>query len=784
MEKIQVLVVDDEPEICNLLSREISRNGYEVVTALTAEEGLEKIKENKFAVILSDIKLPEMGGIAFLKEIKKNTPEIEIIMVTGYASIDNVMDAFKAGACDYILKPFSEVEVHYKVQKASDKYFSSRTIKLLNANIIQTYIELEKFKDSLEEKVQERTKELSLSEKKYRSIIDNSFDPIIVLDKNRQIIMWNKGAEITFGYSLGEVKGKPIEMLFFLYPEKTIKSINEKIKADGFIKNYIIKCITKTNKEIDVNITASSLGEDDICVIMRDITRERKVDEMKSDFVSNVSHELRTPLTSIKGAVELILLGAEGPVTDSQKDMLNIVKNNTVRLIKLIGELLDLSKIESGKIEMEIKPNDILQTIHATIREIKAVSDKKNIIINMSGPEKVSLINYDENKIKQVIVNLLSNAIKFTPEKGIITVSVEERNAEIEVSIIDSGIGIAKEHFEVVFEKFRQVDSSSTRAAGGTGLGLSIAKSIIEAHNGRIKVDSVYGEGSTFSFILKKDEQQKIFENNKTQIDKKENHALIQNQNFKIKRILVVDDDKDLANIIKGHLQNQGYEIFTANSDQDAVKMAVDLQPDLITLDILMQEMDGYFVTKFLRQNPETKDIPIVIISAFFEKEKTFKLGIADYITKPFDEDVIIECVKRIEKQIRGEIIKKKVLIVDDDPDIITLMTFSLTNKNYTVYNAYEGIQAIALAKKEKPNIIILDLTLPSMDGFAVIKALKNDPEISAIPIVVITGHSIEDKEKAIELGAREYFIKPFTMRMLYEELDKILMKEFKIYGS
>ncbi|MBN1822798.1 MAG: response regulator [Endomicrobiales bacterium] len=775
--RTKVLVVDDEKGICSLLSRELTKSGYDVHVASAAEQALQMAEKEQYIVAITDLKMPGMGGMAFLKEIKKKNPGIEVIIITGFGTMETTMEAFQAGAIDYVLKPFNIEDLKLKVKKALDHYHSQQTITLLNENLTNTYVELEKLKDSLEAKVEERTRELTESEKRFRMIIDGSFDPIVTVTGDFGITGWNKGAEFTFGYASGEALSMNLKDFFVLHPEKVVASLTDKMKAEGgFVRNYVTKCFTKGKGEIDVNITASSLEGHGFSMIIRDITRERRIDQMKTDFVSNVSHELRTPLTSIKGSVELILGGTEGPLTDSQKELLGIMRNNTVRLIKLISELLDIAKIESGRIEMDLKAASIITVIKSTIDETKAIAQKKNVNLVLTEPGRSFPDLYiDENRIKQVLVNLIGNALKFTPEKGSVTVSIRETESELQIGVSDTGMGISKENFDMIFEKFRQVDSSSTRAAGGTGLGLSIAKSIIEAHKGRIWVESEPGRGSTFSFSIPKPEKQ-IAEAMK----KEAPEVVAVNKEYRIKRILVVDDDEDLTVVIKGHLEKQGYEIHVANSGMDAIKKAVELKPDLITLDLLMPQVDGYFVTKLLKQNPATKDIPIVIVSAILEKEKCFRLGISDYLTKPFDSQDLIEAVKRTERQIRGEKMKRKVLVVDDDPDIIAVLTLSLTNRDYSVYNAYDGIQAIALAKKEKPDMIILDLMLPSVDGFEVIRNLKKDKETSEIPIIVITGRTIEDKEKAIQLGAKEYLLKPFTMRMLYEELDRILQKEVK----
>jgi PAS domain S-box-containing protein len=771
--KIGILVIEDEQDISDLLKRELLFEGYKVMVSSSVEAGYELIKNEKFFVALADIKTPGLGNVEFVNAAKNLDGDIEVIVISGKGTMDNAIANFRAGVFDYILKPFTVADIKLKVKKAVDRYHSRKMITLLNENVTKTYIELEKLKDSLEEKVLERTWELAESEKKYRRIIEDSFDPIITINSENQVTGWNKGAEITFGYAHEEIYGTKIETLFIANPEKVMTSLLDRVKTeDGFTRNFITRCYRRNREEIDVNITANRLGDDGLCLIVRDITREKKIDKMKSDFVSNVSHELRTPLTSIKSAVDLVLSGAEGPLTEPEKGMLTIVKNNSARLIKLINELLDLSKLESGKMEMNLKATKIEQIIKATMEETSPLMVNKHINMQMQAEMGLEDVFVDENKIKQVLVNLIGNALKFSTEGGRITIGAADKGNELHISVADTGIGISKENFDRVFEKFVQVDSSTTRAAGGTGLGLAIAKSIVEAHKGRIWLESAVGKGTTFFFSLPKMKEEMLKTVNKEKIAAEKTKETSK-QAFSIKRILVVDDDEDITMFIKETLVQHKYEVHVSNSAMDAIKKANELQPDLITLDLMMPTMDGYFITGLLKQNPKTRDIPIVIVSSVVEKEKCYRLGVADFITKPFDSSIFVETIHRVEKHLENEISKKKVLIVDADPNIVSELTLSFANRGYTVFSAYDGIQAVALTKKEKPGILILDVDLLESGGFNIIKTIKNDPETALIPAIII-GKSVAAKEKAMQYSANGYLIKPFTTSLLFEEIDKI----------
>ena len=494
----KILVIDDEKPIQSLLKKYFSREGFEIETEDNGFNGIERLKRESFDAVICDIKLPDLDGVGVLSEIRKINADVEVIMATGLGSFEVALKSIHAGAFDFISKPFNLDEMLLTVKKAIKSYESKKMIQLLNDGLKDAYIELEKARDSLEMNVRQRTKELVLSEKKYRSIINDAFDPIITLNDRMEITSWNKGAEYALGYRETDVLGKSLGFLI----EEGHSDLKEEFIKNGFIRNYISRWKKSSGETIYVNITASLIEGGEISVIVRDITREKMIDQMKTDFVSNVSHELRTPLTSIKGAVELILGGTEGSVSSEQNELLTIVRNNTLRLIKMINDLLDLSKIEAGKIEMDMKRGSLLVPLGETVKEMQILAEKKKITLSLESASVLPDVLFDRDRIKQVLINLASNALKFTPESGSVTVSAKEDGKEIIVSVTDSGMGISKENFEKLFGRFQQVDSSSTRAQGGTGLGLTICKYVAAVHLGKIWVESEPGLGAKFIFVI------------------------------------------------------------------------------------------------------------------------------------------------------------------------------------------------------------------------------------------------------------------------------------------
>jgi CheY-like chemotaxis protein/nitrogen-specific signal transduction histidine kinase len=496
----------------------------------------------------------------------------------------------------------------------------------------------------------------------------------------------------------------------------------------------------------------------------------QELDKMKDSFLSTVSHELRTPLTSIKSFAEILLTYDEDK--DTQREFLTIINDESDRLTKLINDFLDLSKIEAGRMQWETVEISLIPIVQNAMNITQAIAKQKNLVVEFDAPENLPTISCDKDRLVQVVTNLLSNSIKFTPEGGKITVGVKvveasESSGEygaVVVSVSDTGIGIAPENHEVVFEKFKQVGDTLTDKPKGTGLGLPICKEIVEHYGGKIWVESELGKGSTFSFSLpiaqktaelapeaEEDEPTPVVDSSKT--------------------ILVVDDEINLRRFLAYELTKRGYRVFEASNGKEALSLAREHRPDLITLDIQMPDISGLDVTAVLKNDDDTKDIPILILSVIEDKDKAYKLGANDYLTKPFSKKEVITKINRL---LTGT--KKTILIVDDDKSLVKSIKYHLEHRGYSTYVAYNGKQALERVANHRPDLILLDILMPIMDGYEVIKALKSKPETADIRIVLMTGIEIDGgRVKALSVGATEYVNKSAGFSKLYETIDNIL---------
>lgn len=513
----------------------------------------------------------------------------------------------------------------------------------------------------------------------------------------------------------------------------------------------------KTNPVID------SAGEYVGCVkSLHDVTAEREIAQMKNEFVSTVSHELRTPLTSIKGYVDLILDGETGEINEIQREFLGIVKQNSDRLVSLINDMLDISRIESGRIHLKIEPLDMGDLVTGVIDTFKAVVSQTGHQLSAELAQPLPLAAGDRDRVGQVLINLVSNAIKYSPAGGAVTVSAKKRDGQLVFSVADEGIGISREDQEHLFDQFYRVDSSLTREIGGTGLGLSICKTIIELLGGQVWVESGLGKGSVFSFSLPIAPKELV------------RTPTVEGPLEKGGKVLVVDRSPEIANLIEIYLRREGYGVVKAFTAEEAVRKALAEKPDVITLDVMMDDVDGFDLLQRIKENPETSQIPVVILSIVCDEGKCCRLGAAYYLEKPIDQDRLLKIV--------GDLVTTKesptVLVVDDDAHIVDVLCRNLKNRGFAVASAYNGLEAIAAVEAMRPDCILLDLRMPEMDGYQVIEKLKGSAATADIPIVVMTAYHFDTQRTDILHMAAGQVAKPFEAEQLVERVTALLERE------
>ncbi len=457
----------------------------------------------------------------------------------------------------------------------------------------------------------------------------------------------------------------------------------------------------------------------------------REVDRLKSEFLANMSHELRTPLNSIIGFSRVILKGIDGPVTDMQRTDLQAIYDSGQHLLGLINDILDLSKVEAGKMDFHFEPTDVYDIVRGVMSTAIALVKDKSVDLQQALPENLPLIMVDARRIRQVLLNLVNNATKFT-EEGFVRVAVSVEDRFVTFAVQDSGIGIPESSLLDIFEPFTQVDTSSTRRYQGTGLGLPISREFVKAHGGRIWVESRLGYGSTFFFMLP-------IAGPNAPAEAPESEVELDGERI----VLVIDDDESVVTLFRRYLGKQGYQVAGVTKGQSAVDEAARLQPFAITLDIMMPDKDGWQVIQELKSRAETRDIPIVVCSILSEADKGLSMGVADYLVKPILEQDLLHALARLDPTAPSY-----VLVVDDNADDRKLLRRILEDEKYVVEECASGVEAIAHIHTTLPGLVVLDLMMPEVDGFAVIENLKSQERTRNIPIVVVTAKELTVEER------------------------------------
>jgi signal transduction histidine kinase/DNA-binding response OmpR family regulator len=496
------------------------------------------------------------------------------------------------------------------------------------------------------------------------------------------------------------------------------------------------------------------------------VERMREVDRLKTQFLANMSHELRTPLNSIIGFSRVIMRGIDGPVTELQTADLQSIYGSGQHLLGLINNILDISKIEAGKMELATEQVDLREIARSVMSTAIALVKDKHVRLEQQIPDELPPIIADPTRVRQIILNLISNASKFT-DQGTITLRIEVLPEAAKISVHDTGMGIPSDKLEHIFEEFTQVDASTTRSVGGTGLGLAITRSFVEMHGGRIWVESEMGVGSTFIFTLpwkpKAEEEQVV--SLPTDMAAREAGKKV---------ILSIDDDPGVITLYKRYLEKQGYIVIGLTDPSKAIEEAKRLLPFAITLDVMMPSRDGWSLLADLKSTPEISRVPIVVCSIIHDKTKGFSLGAAEYLVKPITEDELLRVLDRVERH--GEV--KNVLVIDDEPKAIQLIKRILEAKgSYQVLEAENGAQGLARVQAEQPDLIILDLMMPEVDGFTVIETLKGSAVTRDIPVIIVTAKEItrEDRDRLDGYAVALFNKGMFTAEQLLNELVNAL---------
>ncbi len=612
------------------------------------------------------------------------------------------------------------------------------------------------------------------SEDRHRKLFDNNPHPTWVYDRETlRFLAVNAAAVRKYGYSSEEFLAMTIKDI---RPVEDVPLVLQRISSieDGNEKVDRWRHRRKDGSLIDVELTSYALnffGRPAEVIVAADVT-QRKRDELerrkfiasvaaaneelelrnrevehatklKSKFLASMSHELRTPLNAIVGFSDLLAEEVPGELNPKQKRFVNHIKQGSAHLLQLINDILDLSKIEAGQLELHCEYFQVKDALPEVLSTIRPLAMAKSLQVE----QKTDIdrpVYADRVRFKQILYNLLSNAVKFTPKGGRVSIECAEETDSISIRVTDTGIGIRATDQAMIFEEFRQVEGSKDSTQEGTGLGLAITKRLVEQQGGKISVTSELGKGSRFTFTLPAGAKAETSDTSAASVTAHKSSPALEARK---PLVLVVDDDASARELLASYLFPE-YRTAVAESGNEAVKKANQLKPDAITLDVLMAGGNGFETLVALRQNPETANIPIIIVSIVDQKQVGFALGAADYLIKPIRKSALLETIRKHVPYKEDD--DAAILLVDDDPRTLTLLEETLRAAGYETQSVRSGARALEVLSSKLISAVLLDLLMPGMDGFEVIRHVRKEPTLRALPILVMTGKNLSADETAM----------------------------------
>lgn len=632
------------------------------------------------------------------------------------------------------------------------------------------------------------------SEQQTRSVIETAQDGFVAFDEKGGITDWNHQAEYIFGWAPEEAIGSSVQKL--LIPERLLDRQWESLigfhtprRGSPLGRRLELIATHRSGHEFPAEVSIAVVLNErkrHFNAFFRDITeqqeyksaieqknrelglRNREVEranQLKSQFLASMSHELRTPLNAILGFSELLGDNSGGPLTEKQARWVEHIRKGGKHLLQLINDILDLAKIEAGQVELDIESFEAGSALPEVISNIRhlALLKKLNLEIHCSPDLQIQA---DRLRFKQILYNLLSNAIKFTPEGGSIRVEGRAAHGQNEFVISDTGVGIAPEDLDVIFDEFRQVRKSTGDVREGTGLGLAITKRLVQQQNGSIKVESTVGQGTSFVFTLPSADRPAETGTPNLQARAVEAERPL---------VLIVDDEPAACELIASYLHPEGYSTAIARSGVEAVKLARELKPRCVTLDILMPRGSGWETLHELRQHSDTKTIPIIVVSVVDQRRLGMALGASDYLVKPVQREMLLAAIER-HVLVRGQT-KLHCVAADDDPATLRLVADALTETGFSIDLATNGREAIAAMRAKHTDLLLLDLVMPEMSGFEVLEYVADDPGLCNVPTVVLTAKNLSRQEiELLDRTARTVLQKNGEWRgRLLQNLQKLV---------
>ncbi len=635
------------------------------------------------------------------------------------------------------------------------------------------------------EAVQAQLDELLRDQQFYsHSLIESSIDALMMTDELGIISDVNNEMMSLTGRTRAELLGTHCKE-FFTDPDLAATAI-ERVLTENRVNNYELTVRAKNGQETLVSYNAATFHDRNdklqgVFAAARDITERKRFEQalletnlelehaskMKSEFLATMSHELRTPLNAIIGFSEALKDGLVGDMSDNQREYTGDIFTSGQHLLSLINDILDLSKVEAGMMTLELEPANLGDLLSGSLSIVKETAVGQRVRLELEMDEDIGVFQLDLRKTKQILYNLLSNAVKFSGHDGVVTLSAHRVTRDsvglisggwpvqafplpdsefmefVALTIRDTGIGISIENMAKLFQAFSQIDSSLARKFEGTGLGLAMVKRLAELHGGTVAVASTEGEGSCFAVWLPIRAVKNIVE--KLQYVVEPTSA---NTPSSAHVALVVEDNENAADLARLLLESEGFTVLVASSAEQALFLATQQPLSLITIDLALPGIDGWEFLLRIREIEALAHVPVVIIASLIDGNMALASGAAAVLQKPISRAELNASLVRLGLA-PAHFVTRTVLVVDDDPKAVEVLATYLPVSEYTVVRAYGGAEAITLAERLRPDVILLDLMMPDINGFAVVEALQRNRVTARIPIIIVTAKLITAQDRS-----------------------------------
>jgi PAS domain S-box-containing protein len=724
----RVLLIEHEGADVELTVRALRNNWADLhIDVVSTPAALEQSQPHSYDVVLSDYRLPGWNGMEAFRALKKRGIDAPFILITGTIGEERAVECIKEGIADYVLKD-KLVKLPVAVERALQEYATRQERSRALQELRWAY-------DQLESRVTERTAELSAANRALReeaaaqarlvAILQATRDFVATASLDGKLLFLNSSGRELIGLrpqdDIGALELSALCPGWQPHPPADIDSD----QPDAWSGESSLR--RRDGSEIPV-LAMTVLHRDPhgnpafISLVAHDITQRKEVERMKDELVATVSHELRTPLASLRGFSELMLKREFNE--PKRREFLGIMQKETIRLSELINNFLDLQKMEWGRQSYELTNVDLVPILQESMAFFEGGNEHHRFALEFAADLRPVIA--DPGRLRQVLSNLLANAVKYSPQGGEVAVKVSADSHEVTVSITDPGIGIPADAMPFLFSKFFRVHNGPHRQIGGTGLGLALVKQIVLAHKGRVWAESREGHGSTFNFTLPMIER-------------------AQPETSTAPDLVIIEADLSFASLLREHFEHCGLKVQVTGIAKQAMEWILRRPPRMVLLDLhLVGEMDGWDLLVTLRSTQQLRELPILVMSGRNSKHHGLALGGAEYVLKTTTREEFLAAVRRLVPDLDG----KHILIADDEPTTRARLTSFLSKTGATTSQVSNGRQALEKIALGTPDLLLLDLLMPDVDGFEVIRRLRRTRSAVNLPILVVTAKDLALREK------------------------------------